>query len=107
MVISDIINSYNRYIGKRRKEIRVNSDVDLVVVRKVLKVFHSMHKVVVEIIYNHPECRKTLLKYENGYNISDVSDNSYMEEATSDILPLWIDFFSENEDRIIDGRVWK
>lgn len=107
MVISDIIKAYNEYIHKRRKELRLSSSTDLVAVRKVIRVFHSMHQVTVDIIYNHSDNRKVLLSHTCACNIPQDSDDSYMEEVTAEILPLWIDFFSENEDRIIDGRVWK
>lgn len=103
MIFEITIEAYNRYISKRRKELGIDSNVQIVCDYKSERINETTGSLSFAVFYNHPSKRKELLYYSLMFHFT----NSGKKSAAAKCIAKWIDFFSENEDRIVEGRVWR
>lgn len=106
MKIENIVSVYNSYVDRRRRDTDTKSSAALVLRKSIMPKFHSFKDVTFTMCYVHPENTKELVSLKRVIQMSDETKEAALDDFSLEFLALWIDFFSENEDRIVEGKVW-
>lgn len=104
----NVIEAYNTYIAKRRKEVHVDSDATLQFDVYMSNINEHQMGALYQIFYVYNGQKTLIFSYKGKENIVDEERPfPSMTALNIQFLSEWINFFSEFEDLIIDGKQWK